>query len=203
MTNSEKDALKRYLRTAREAVLWKTEGLSERDLRLPRTGTGTSLIGIVKHCLNVEAGYFGVTFGRTPPMSAELVPLAAYDEDPQVDWYATEEDSAAELIDLYRRVGAYVEATLDELPFDTVGRVPWWPPERAEIALSQLVAYVLADIARHAGQADILREQIDGAAGLSETHTNLPADADWPAYVEKLSAIAHGFPDDDAGDGWE
>ncbi|MFI2708095.1 DUF664 domain-containing protein, partial [Nocardioides sp. CER28] len=52
---SDKEALLLYLRAAREAVLWKTEGLSERDLRLPRTPTGTSLIGIVKHCLNIEA----------------------------------------------------------------------------------------------------------------------------------------------------
>lgn len=203
MTNPEKEALQRYLRQAREAVLWKTDGLSERELRLPRTPTGTSLIGIVKHCLNVEAGYFGTTFGRTPPMSTELIPLDAYDQDPQVDWYATEEESAAELIELYRRVGEYVDATLDELPLDTVGRVPWWPPERAEIPLRQLIVYVLEDIARHAGHADILREQIDGAAGLSATYTNLPGEADWPAYVRKLSAIAERFPDERAADDWE
>ena len=43
-----KAALLRYLQDARDAVLWKLEGLGERDLRLPRTPTGTNLLGIVR-----------------------------------------------------------------------------------------------------------------------------------------------------------
>lgn len=190
---SDKDALLRYLRAAREAVLWKTEGLSERDLRLPRTPTGTSLIGIVKHCLNIEAGYFGPTFGRTPPMAAELIPFAAYETDPQVDWYATEEETAAGLVDLYRRVGEYVDATVEELPLDTLGRVPWWPPDRAEVTLHRIVVHVIEDVSRHAGQADVLREQLDGAIGLNPANSNLPDGYDWPAYVARLTSLAERF----------
>jgi hypothetical protein len=48
---------------------------------------------------------------------------------------------------------------------------------------------VLVDLARHAGHADILRESIDGAAGLSAENPNLP-EQDWPAYVAKLSTLA-------------
>ena len=190
---SDKDALLRYLRAAREAVLWKTEGLSERDLRLPRTPTGTSLIGIVKHCLNIEAGYFGPTFGRTPPMASELIPFAAYESDPQVDWYATEDESTAALVDLYRRVGEYADATVEELPLDTLGRVPWWPPDRGEVTLHRIALHVIEDVARHAGHADILREQIDGATGLNTTNSNLPDGVDWPAYVARLTAIAEQY----------
>ena len=54
-----KAALLRYLQDARDALLWKLEGLGERDLRLPRTPTGTNLLGIVRHVANVEIGYFG------------------------------------------------------------------------------------------------------------------------------------------------
>lgn len=193
MKNPQEERLHRYLRLARGAVLWKTEGLSERDLRLPRTATGTSLIGIVKHCLNVEAGYFGPAFGRTPPMAAELIPFAAYDTDPQIDWYATEDESASGLIDLYRRVGEYVDATIDELPLDTLGRVPWWPAEHGEVTLHRIIVHVLEEVSRHAGHADILREQIDGAAGLSAANSNLPDGTDWPAHVGRLTAIANRF----------
>jgi len=190
---SDKDALLRYLRAAREAVLWKTEGLSERDLRLPRTATGTSLVGIVKHCLNIEAGYFGPTFGRVPPMASELIPFAAYESDPQVDWYATEDESAAALIDLYRRVGDYADATIEELPLDALGRVPWWPPDRGEVTLHRIALHVIEDVARHAGHADILREQIDGATGLNTANSNLPDGYDWPAYVARLTALAEKY----------
>ena len=185
--------LQHYLRSSREALLWKLEGLSERELRLPRTPTGTSLLGLVKHCLNVEAGYFGATFDRRFPDEEELVPLEVYDIDPQADWYATEEETAAGLVDLYRRVASFADAALDELPLDTVGEVPWWPAARRRVTLQEVTVHVLQDLARHAGHADILREQLDGATGLKPGLSNVPDGVDWPAYVTRLTAIADRF----------
>ena len=46
-----------------------------------------------------------------------------------------------------------------------------------------------ADLQRHAGHADVVREQIDGSAGLLR-QASLPVDTDWPAYVAKLTALA-------------
>lgn len=60
-----KDTLHDQLQRQRDSLLLKIDGLSERELRLPRTPTGTNLLGIVKHAANVEYGYFGPTFGRT------------------------------------------------------------------------------------------------------------------------------------------
>jgi len=192
-SQADEQVLRQYLRSSREALLWKIEGVSERELRLPRTATGTNLLGIVKHCLNVEAGYFGPTFGRALPMADELIPLDAYDVDPQVDFYATETETAAVLVDLYRRVGQYVDDTLAELPFDTVGLVPWWPEDLREVTLQRIVVHVLQDLARHAGHADILREQLDSSAGHNAARPNLPDDYDWPAYVARLTANADRF----------
>ncbi|WP_369047081.1 DinB family protein [Sinomonas sp. P10A9] len=187
-----KDALRRYLQSTRDALVWKLEGLSERDLRLPRTPTGTSLLGIVKHAANVEIGYFGDVFGRSWPSPEERVSDEETDADPQADWYATENETAEGIVDLYRRVWAFADATVDTLPLDTVGCVPWWPEERAQVTLGQVMVHVLSDLARHAGHADILRESIDGAAGLRAGTGNLPS-LDWPAYVQKLTELANRF----------
>src|SRR4051794_27015825 len=108
-----KAALHRYLRASRDDVLWKLDGLSEREARLPRTMTGNNLLGIVKHCLNVEAGYFGPTFGREFPTPEELVPMESYDADPQSDWYASADETKDGLIDLYRRVGRFADETIE------------------------------------------------------------------------------------------
>ena len=93
-----KTALHHYLQGARDALVWKLEGLGERDLRLPRTPTGTNLLGLLRHCANVEIGYFGPTFGREWP--APDAPLVVddddYDADPQADWWVPAEVSAAE-----------------------------------------------------------------------------------------------------------
>jgi len=51
---------------------------------------------------------------------------------------------------------------------------------------------MLAEINRHAGHADILREQIDGSAGLNQQNSNLPDfDAEWwAAYVARVEEAA-------------
>lgn len=188
--------LRRYLAQARAALLWKLDGLGERDLRRPLTPTGTSLLGIVKHCANVEIGYFGPTFGRPWPHGEHpvLVPFSAYDDDPQVDWWVAADVPAAEVVAFYGQVATFVETTLTDLPLDTTGTVPWWPADRAGTTLHRIAVHVIEDLSRHAGQADILRERIDGAVGLVSTSTNVPADYDWPSYVARLQAIADGFP---------
>lgn len=189
--------LKHYLQRGREALLWKLDGLSERDVRLPRTPTGLTLAGIVKHCANVEIGYFGLTFGRAWPTPEDpcYVALDAYDEDPQADWYLPAEVSTADLVAFYRRVWEFSDRNVDELGLDAVGAPPWWgDPADNQVTLHHMLVRVVDDTARHAGQADILREAIDGAAGLNPTYPNLPGhDFDWDAYRARLTAIADRF----------
>jgi len=188
-----KTALHHYLKAVREDLIWKLDGLGERDARLPRTPTGNNLLGVVKHCLNIEAGYFGPTFGREFPTPGELVPPAAFDEDPQADWYAREDETKDGLIDLYRRVAAFADQTIEQLPLDAPGRVPWWRPGGQEVTLQRIIAHVLYDLSRHAGQADIMREQHDQAVGWQRANPNIPDGYDWPAYVARLTELADRF----------
>ena len=92
-------------------------------------------------------------------------------------------------------MAAFSDATIADLPLDAAGPCPWWPEERREVSLARIIVHVISDTTRHAGHADILRESIDGAAGLRVASTNLP-DVDWPAYVARLTAVADQFPED-------
>jgi uncharacterized damage-inducible protein DinB len=188
-----KAALHHYLRATRDDLIWKLDGLSEREARLPRTATGNNLLGVLKHCLNVEAGYFGPTFGREFPSPEELVPMPAYEQDPQADWYARADETKDGLIDLYRRVGVFADQTIEQLPLDAPGRVPWWQPGRDVVTLQRIIIHVTCDLARHAGHADIMREQHDSAIGERRENTNIPDDYDWPGYVTKLTKLADRF----------
>jgi len=188
-----KTALHRYLTQARADLVWKLDGVSERDARLPRTPTGNNLLGVVKHCLNVESGYFGPTFGREFPSPDDLVPMSAYDDDPQADWYTREDETKDGIVELYQRVAAFADETIEQLPLDAPGRVPWWPPDRQDVTLQRIIVHVISDIARHAGHADIMREQLDNAVGLQAGNTNVPDGYDWSAYVEKLNSLAAKF----------
>lgn len=190
MTSDPKDDLRRYLQTARDALVWKLDGLSEYDMRRPMTPTGTNLLGLVKHMAGVEIGYFGDAFGRKFPE-----PLPWYDameDEPGVDFWAAEDETHEDIVGLYRRVWAFADETIEPNPLDAVGEVPWWPPERRETTLHRLLVHVTAELNRHAGHADIVRELIDGGAGLRADASNLP-DQDaktWAEYREKLERVA-------------
>ena len=83
-------------------------------------------------------------------------------------------------------------ATIESLPLDAPGVVPWWPEERRHVTLQQMLVHMCAETAQHLGHADILRELIDGAAGQGPTDPNLPvrSAAEQSAHFDRLEAAA-------------
>lgn len=158
-----------YLKGGRDALLWKLDGLSEYDIRRPLTRTATNLLGLVKHSAAMEILYFGVVFGR--PFEQEL-PYVGDGAETNADMWATADETREEVVALYRRAIAHADTTIAALALDEVGRVPWWGD--AAVTLHHVVVHVIAETQRHAGHADIVRELIDGAAGLLPRNDNLP-----------------------------
>ncbi len=190
--SDEKSDLRRYLQEARDAMLWKIDGLTEYDVRRPLTPTGTNLLGIVKHLTSCEIGYFGDTFGRPVPDPPPWTELEVLESTPMVDMYAAADEPREYIVGWYRKAWAHADETFDALGVDAIGHVPWWPGDRAEVNLHRIMLHMIAETHRHAGHADILRELIDGAAGLLPDRTNLPS-ADqqwWQDYRAKLESIA-------------
>ncbi len=139
--------------------------------------TGTNLLGLIKHVASVEFGYLGDTFGRP---SGEALPWFEPGAEANADMWVTATELREEILGLYRRVWAHSDATIEALPLDAVGRVPWWPAERGEVTLHRILVHMIAETNRHAGHADIVRELIDGAVGLRASHDNLPlVDGGW------------------------
>lgn len=172
-----KSELHLYLQSARDALLWKLDGLSEYDARRPLTPTGTNLLGLAKHATGAELGYLGDTFGRPTGVPAPWLDDGA---EPNADMWATADESRELVVDRYRLAWAHADATIEALPLDTVGTVPWWPAGRGEITLHHAVVRVISDTHRHAGHADILRELIDGTVGMAANNVGVPQkDAAW------------------------
>jgi hypothetical protein len=196
----QKDDLRRYLQDGRDALLWKLEGASEYDVRRPLVPTGTNLLGLVKHVASVELGYLGDTFGR--PLD-EPLPWVGEDAEPNADMWATADESHEQIVAFYRRVWANSDATIDALDLATIGSVPWWPEDRRQVTLHRALVHMIAETDRHAGHADIVRELIDGAAGLRRTYDNLaPGDAAWWAgYRRRLEETARVFSESGSGPG--
>lgn len=193
MTTIEPKAmLSRYLQQGREALLWKLDDLSEYDVRRPLTPTGTNLLGLLKHVASVALGYLGETFGRP---SDEPLPWLADDAEPNADLWVPADQSRAEVVEFYHRAWAHADATIAALPLEAIGQVPWWPAERQQVTLEQIMVHLIAETGRHAGHADIVRELIDGTVGLRPDNDNLAeGDTDWwTAYRQQVEDTARQF----------
>ncbi|TDE32979.1 DinB family protein [Nonomuraea mesophila] len=184
-----KSDLRLYLQRAREALVWKLDGLSDYDVRRPLTPTGTNLLGVVKHVAGTEADYLGGVFDRPFP---EPLPWMSEAAEPNADMWATADESREDIVGLYHRVWAHSDATIDALAIDAVGAVPWWGEKGRRVTLGRIVTHMIVETNRHAGHADIVRELIDGAAGMQQGNDNLPQGdpAWWEAYRARLEQVA-------------
>ncbi|WMX48657.1 DinB family protein [Streptomyces roseicoloratus] len=180
-----KDNLHARLRRDREALLWKLDGLSEYDARRPLTATGTNLLGLVKHVATVEARYFGEVFDRPSPE-----PLPRWQDYDGGDLWAAEDETRDQIIAFYRRTWAHADATIDALPLDAPGHVPWWPGTRPNTNLFAVMVHILSETVRHAGHADILREGLDGRTGLRAEHEARIDEEARAAYRAKIEQAA-------------
>jgi uncharacterized damage-inducible protein DinB len=145
----ELDQLRETLDRLRATVLAKLAGLSEEEARRSTVGSGTNLAGLVQHLTFVEALWFEkVLGGRAPTRGVRSM---------QVD----DAVSLRTLRSDYRAACATSNEIVDALggpdaPVIRNGR---------ERDLRWVMLAVIEETARHAGHADIIREQVDGRTG--------------------------------------
>ena len=136
-----------------------------------------------------------ISVQRSTDHPPEPVPWWDDDAEANADMWATAEESRDAVLGLYHRACAHSDRTIAELALSETGHVPWWPTAEQHPTLHTLMITVVVETARHAGHADVLREQIDGRVGLRAGHTNVPsADAEWwESYRQRLEDIATAF----------
>jgi len=186
MTTGMATDLHRYLQESRDSLLRSLDGLSEYDVRRPMTPTATNLLGLVKHLVGIEFGYLGDCVGRPAP-----VPLPWVEDDSvweSADMWAKADETREYIVDLYRQAWRHSDESIDQLPLDAPASVPWWPEGGRTTTFGSLLVRVLKDTAQHAGQADIVRESIDGQAG--RDHNTTGDEQWWTNYVKNVQEAA-------------
>ncbi|HJD83299.1 DinB family protein [Kitasatospora aureofaciens] len=188
VNTDDKNDLLIYVQDARDALMWKLECLSEYDLRRPLTPTGTNLLGLIKHVTGAEALYLGETFGRPFPEPTPLWIIGT--AEPNADLWARADESTEEILGRYRRVWAHSDATIEALPLDAIGQLPFG--DRPKQTLHRVLVHVIAETHRHVGHADLVRELIDGATGQrSDGPNTAPGDtAWWQAHHDRVEQAA-------------
>ena len=146
----EKETLREFLDYLRESVIGKASGLEGEQLARRMVPSGTSLLWLVRHLTRVEMIHLQVSFeGRDvalPPAEVE-----AEDASASIAAYRAAIEESNEII-----AGS---EDLSQLAVRPRG------PDGQAMPLRWTLVHLIVETARHAGHADILREQLDGTVG--------------------------------------
>jgi uncharacterized damage-inducible protein DinB len=146
---TERETLLALLQFQRDSLIRKITGVDEAAARQPVVASGTTLLWLVKHLAQAEIQWMVRRFAG---VMAELPDAAVHSGD-----------TAASVIDGYRSASARADAVaLAATSLDELSRAEDVNPP---VSLRWILAHLLAETARHAGHADILRELIDGSTG--------------------------------------
>jgi Protein of unknown function (DUF664) len=146
----ERTQIEQFLETNRDELVEAVEGLTDEQARRRLVPSLTTPLGLLKHVTWAEQVWFHVGLaGRTRD---ELgIP---HDNDPS--WELTDDDTVASVVAEYRRVCAEAREIASAYALDDLVE----HNRRGPLTLRWLYLHMIEEIARHAGHADILREQI-------------------------------------------
>ncbi|GAA2435600.1 DinB family protein [Streptomyces mauvecolor] len=146
--NSETETLRGFLDYLRTSVAAKVDSCPEPQVRTAQVPSGTNLLGLLNHLTFVERAMF----------------LGDQVTDWQATFQAAPADSVADVVARYRKTVARANAVVDRCT-DLGAPVPRQRPGRPAPSIRWALAHMIEETGRHAGQADILRELIDGTTG--------------------------------------
>jgi uncharacterized damage-inducible protein DinB len=150
--DGERDTALAFLTFARECVVKKTDGLTEEQLRRVLVDSGTTLLGLVHHLTLAERLWFGY-----------FVAGREEDDPGDVDMKVPEGHSAERVLADYQAAIAASDAAVEAVA--DLGAPMALPIGDRRHSVRWVIAHMTSETARHAGHADILREQIDGTTG--------------------------------------
>lgn len=157
VAGNEKEVLGGFLDHYRRTLLDICEGLSEEQVRRSMVQSGTSLLGVIKHLAYVERGWFQET------IAGEKVDYPFdFENDPDAEFRVEPDETAESIFELYRAECARSREILESVSLDDLAK---GEDRSADYNVRWIVVHMIEETARHAGHADILREQIDGTTG--------------------------------------
>jgi hypothetical protein len=153
-TGSEREILEAFLDLYRDIMVAKVAGLSTEAARRRLVPSSTTLAGLIKHLASVEREWFRGILDQRP---AEEVGVRVTDDG----WGIDPDESIEGLVADYRRACDESRAVAARLALDDSAPMP----RLGQVSLRWIYVHLIEETARHAGHADVLREQTDGATG--------------------------------------
>ena len=169
----ERTGLLAFLAQQRDVIKLTAYGLTDDEARLTPSASPLSVGGLVKHAATTERGWIDLVVQRD---------RGPTQDDYEVNFRLQPDETLADVFSLYDEIARETEAVVAAVP--DLGQdvpvpkgVPWYPDDVDAWSVRWVLLHLIAETARHAGHADIVRESIDGATAFPL----MAAAEGWPA----------------------
>jgi hypothetical protein len=160
----ERAELLQFVEAQRGALRRAVGGLTEEQASSRSTASELSVVGLVKHCAEMESNWIRVILAGRPG-------LVQRDQSNWGDSFRLVDgetvDSVLAFYDTVAAETAEIVGALPDLQVEVpLPEAPWFPPNSVRSA-RWILLHLIEEVARHAGHADILRESVDGATAFA------------------------------------
>jgi hypothetical protein len=163
----ERAGLKEYLRQQQHAFRALAFGLTDAQARATPSVSALSIGALIKHVTNCQAGWIARAAAAPDAPAAD----GRSTEERQAEYVAEftmgEHETLAEVLARFDAGNDDALRLVDTVdlgaPVPVPRDAPWFPKDVDAWSVRWVIFHLIEELARHAGQGDIIRESIDGA----------------------------------------
>jgi uncharacterized damage-inducible protein DinB len=167
IVGDERDALRVFLEYHQSSYLAVAFGLSDEQARSKPTVSALSIGGLIKHATGVQRSWMERVEAAPDFPPQDTRPFEEIVVSYQDEYVMSEDETLSEVLDKFKAQNAKTLRILDSADLDTAvpvpHDVPWFPKDINNWTVRWVIHHLINELARHSGQADIIRESIDGA----------------------------------------
>jgi uncharacterized damage-inducible protein DinB len=177
----ERQGLKEYVAAQQYAFHAIAFGLTDEQARSTPSVSAMSIGGVIKHVTHCQRGWMERVAAAPELAEMDQQPMEEQSADYEDEFVMREDETLAGLLAKFDTQNAETIRLIETADLGAAvpipQHVPWFPKDVPAWSVRWVVFHVIEELARHAGQADIIRETIDGAT-LYELLAGLEG---WPA----------------------
>lgn len=163
----ERAGLKEYLGQQQYAFHALAFGLTDEQARATPTVSALSIGALIKHVTNCQSGWIARAAAAPGSPAADDRPVEVRQAEYADEFVMREDETLAEVLARFDASNAEALRLIDTVdlaaPVPVPRDAPWFPKDVEAWSVRWVLFHMIEELARHAGQGDIIRETIDGA----------------------------------------
>ena len=163
----ERQALRDYLFQQQYAFHAMAFGLTDEQARSTPSVSALSVGALVKHATGCQRSWMARVTAAPEPPPADERPMEERQAEYADEFTMRPDETLASLLEAFTAQSAETLRIVETADLDAAVPVPrdapWFPKDVDAWSVRWVVFHLIEELARHAGQGDVIRESIDGA----------------------------------------